>query len=114
MKKSFYIPRLDLGDLTRSLRPVSSETNVLKRGNLLHGRFPTYAFVASTRQNASGLRRSASRRVGESRSTRFYDLPTRRLAASTETHRRTIMEHAPDIRHITQLNADQINRYRRH
>src|SRR6201994_413208 len=24
------------------------------------------------------------------------------------------MEHAPDIRHITQLNADQINRYRRH
>src|ERR1700753_1630695 len=24
------------------------------------------------------------------------------------------MEYAPDIRHITQLNADQINRYRRH
>lgn len=24
------------------------------------------------------------------------------------------MKHAPDIRHITQLNADQINRYRRH
>src|SRR5258708_6544617 len=24
------------------------------------------------------------------------------------------MEHAPDIRHITSLNADQINRYRRH
>ncbi|HEX8325455.1 MAG TPA: molybdopterin-synthase adenylyltransferase MoeB [Tepidisphaeraceae bacterium] len=24
------------------------------------------------------------------------------------------MDHAPDIRHITQLNADQINRYRRH
>ena len=25
-----------------------------------------------------------------------------------------MIEHAPDIRHITQLNADQINRYRRH